>query len=146
MQAWRQSPKACMGFAVFIGGVAASTETYPTGYNCHVEVLMYRSAGGRSPVEECIEGLAKSDQVRFAEVADGIERHGLECPRVIFRQLEGKLWEIKFGTATGRFRVAYVVIDRDRMVWLHVFKKQSQRTPQNDLQIARRRMKEVLGA
>lgn len=107
---------------------------------------MYRSTGGRSPVEEDIKGLARQDQVRFAEVADGIERHGLECPRVTFRRLEGKLWEIKFRTGTGGFRVAYVVIDRNRMVWLHVFKKTSQRTPRNDLQVARNRMKEVLGS
>lgn len=52
---------------------------------------MYRSTGGRSPVEEGIKGFAMQDQVRFAEVADGIERHGFDCPRVVFRQLDGKL-------------------------------------------------------
>jgi len=106
---------------------------------------MYRNPGGRSPVEECIERLSKPDQARFAEIADGIERLGLGCPRVAFRQLDGKLWEIKFGTATGGFRVAYVIIERERMIWLHVFRKTSQKTPQNDLKLARRRMQEVIG-
>jgi len=110
-----------------------------------MQVAFYRSQAGRSPVREAIERLGKSDQARFAEVAEGIERHGLDCPRVRFRQLEGKLWEIKFVTGTGGFRVAYVVMERERMVWLHVFRKESRRTPRDDLAVARRRMKEVLG-
>jgi len=105
---------------------------------------MYRVASGRSPVEEWIGKLSAADRARFAEVADGIERYGFGCPRVTFRQLERKLWEIKFGTETGGYRVAYGVIFRERMVWLHAFKKKRQRTPHGDLQVALRRMKEVL--
>jgi len=32
------------------------------------------------------------------------------------------------------------------MVWLHVFKKKSRKAPRADLDVARRRMQEVLGA
>jgi phage-related protein len=109
-----------------------------------MEVVFYRTQSGRSPVQEAIAKLAKADQARFLEVADGIERHGLKCPRVHFRQLEGKLWEVKFATATGGFRIAYVIVERKRMVWLHVFRKESRRTPRNDLGVARNRMMEVL--
>jgi phage-related protein len=110
-----------------------------------MEVVFFRSETGRSPVREAIERLAKADQARFVEVSDGIERYGLECPRVRFRQLEGKLWEIKFATATGGYRIAYVVVERERMVWLHVFRKESRRTTRSDLAVARKRMKEVMG-
>ena len=62
-----------------------------------------------------------------------------------FRQLRGKLWEIKFNSPSGSYRIAYVVVDGDTMVWLHVFKKKTQKTPLDDLEIAEKRMKEVLG-
>ena len=97
-------------------------------------------------MREAIAALAKSDQALFVDVAKGIERYGFACPRVRFRQLEGKLWEIKFSTASGGFRIAYVVVVRERMVWLHVFRKEGRRTPRRDLELAQQRMKEVLGA
>ncbi len=40
--------------------------------------------------------------------------------------------------------IAYVVIDKDQMIWLHAFKKTTQKTPTLDLKIAERRMGEVL--
>ncbi|MDH4468537.1 MAG: type II toxin-antitoxin system RelE/ParE family toxin [Bacteriovoracaceae bacterium] len=88
--------------------------------------------------------LPKIEQARFAEVFEGIEKYGFGCPRVQFRQLRGKLWEVKFNAISGGYRVAYVVIESDTMVWLHAFKKKTQKTPVSDLEVAEKRMKEVL--
>jgi phage-related protein len=52
---------------------------------------------------------------------------------------------VKFNTPSGGYRVAYVVVEADTMVWLHAFKKTTQKTPTGDLEIAEKRMKEVLG-
>ncbi len=84
-----------------------------------------------------------ADQGRFRDVYDGIVEYGLECPRVQFRQLYGKLWEVKFSGEGGKYRIAYVVVGKDSMIWLHAFKKKTQRTPQNDLEVAEKRMLEV---
>jgi phage-related protein len=110
-----------------------------------VKVAFYETASGRSPLEDFIKDLPKADQARFADVFDGIEKYGLGCPRVQFRQLRGKLWEVKFNTPSGGYRIGYVVVEADTMVWLHAFKKKTQKTPSGDLEIAEKRMKEVLG-
>ena len=110
-----------------------------------MRVSFYETASGRSRIEDFIKDLPKADQARFADVFDGIEKYGLGCPRVQFRQLSGKLWEIKFNTASGGYRIAYVIVESDTMVWLHAYKKKTQKTPVGDLEIAERRMKEVLG-
>lgn len=65
---------------------------------------------------------------------------GLDSP-VSLRQLRGKLWEIR----VGRHRVAYVLVSGPEMVLLHAFKKQGQRTPRRDLDLAVQRATEVLG-
>ena len=109
-----------------------------------MKVEFYRSSAGRSPVEEFIEDQPKKDQARFVDVIMGIEQYGLLCPRVEFRQLKGKLWEIKFRAASGGYRVAYVMVRGDGMVWLHAFKKKSQKILLADLALAHRRMMEVL--
>ncbi len=111
-----------------------------------MRVDFYFSSSGRSPVQDFIKGLSKPDQGRFSEVYEGILQHGLECQRVEFRQLEWKLWEIKFTGVGGKYRIAYVMMDKDWMVWLHVFKKKTQETPRNDLGLAKKRMKEILGS
>jgi phage-related protein len=58
--------------------------------------------------------------------------------------LVGKLWEIKYSAPGGKYRIAYVMMGADRMVWLHMFKKTTKKTPKNDLELALRRMEEVL--
>jgi phage-related protein len=109
-----------------------------------MQVAFYTSQSGRSPVEDFIGTLSKADQARFRDVYDGIRNNGLDCPRVQFRQLRGKLWEIKFTAPSGGYRIAYVVIQKDVMVWLHAFKKATQKTPVRDLDIAEKRMQEIL--
>lgn len=109
-----------------------------------MRVAFYRTPSGRSPVEAFVKNLQKRDQARFVDVFEGIERFGFDCPRVRFRQLRGKLWEIKFSAPSGGFRIAYVMMEGDTMVWLHAFKKTTQRTPLIDLDIAEKRMREVL--
>ena len=108
-----------------------------------MKVAFYKSGSGRSPVEDFIESLSKPDQARFRDVFDGVEQFGLDCPRVQFRQLQGKLWEIKFSAPAGGYRIAYVVVQRYVMVWLHAFRKTSQKTPAQDLEIAEKRLREV---
>ncbi len=69
-----------------------------------------------------------------------IEENGLAQARVVTRQIEGKLWELK----VSRHRVFYVLIMGPTMVLLHAYKKQGQRAPIRELEVARKRMREVL--
>ena len=95
-------------------------------------------------MEDFILGLPKADQAKFVKVFEGIKEHGLNFSEVNFRVLKGKLWEIKFSAPGGGYRIAYVLIDRDSMFWLHAFKKSTQKTPKSDLWLAEKRMNEVL--
>jgi len=110
-----------------------------------MKIDLYQVKRGTSPIEDFISNLSKADQARFADVFDGIEKYGLDCPRVQFKPLRGKLWEVKFNAPSGGYRIAYVVVESNTMIWLHVFKKTTQKTPLNDLELAEKRMKEVLG-
>ena len=55
--------------------------------------------------------------------------------------IEGKLWELKI----TRHRIFYVLIVGPVMVLLHAYKKQGQKAPPRELEVARKRMKGVLG-
>jgi phage-related protein len=105
-----------------------------------VRITFFRGASGRSPVLEYIESLAKPERARVLEGLEQVERRGLNAIRVQFRQIEGKLWEVKIGS----HRVFYVITEKEEMVLLHAYKKRGQKLPIKERDIAIRRMKEVL--
>ena len=109
-----------------------------------VNVYFYRTKAGNSPIEAYLDRLPDRDKARFMDVVEEIEQHGLQAARVVFKPIDGKLWETKLKSYSGSFRIFYVMVSREEMIWLHVFSKKSQKTPQKELKIARTRMKEIL--
>ncbi len=69
-----------------------------------------------------------------------IEELGFSGAAAHVRQIEGKLWEVK----VSRHRVFYVSIAGPEMVLLHAYKKQGQKAPGRELDVARQRAKEIL--
>ena len=105
-----------------------------------MRITFYITASGRSPVLDYVKELPTPERARLLEALDQIERYGFEAIRVQFRQIEGKLWEIK----TSMHRVFYVVIKRDEMILLHAYRKQGQKLPLKEREVAMKRMREVL--
>ncbi len=91
-------------------------------------------------MREYLAGLPRRERDDWDEALTLLGTFGLEAP-VSLRQLHGKLWEIRI----GRHRVAYVIATGSEMVLLHAFKKEGQRTPRKELDLAVRRAEEVLG-
>jgi len=91
-------------------------------------------------VLEYMQSLAKPERARVLEALEQVERLGLDAVRVQFRQIEGKLWEVKIGS----HRIFYVIIEKDEMVLVHAYKKQGRKLPVKERDVAIRRMKELL--
>jgi phage-related protein len=66
---------------------------------------------------------------------------GLRMPRS--RALGNGLFELRPRGREVRGRALYCYLDGERVVVLHAFVKKTRATPERDLRIARRRMKEV---
>jgi phage-related protein len=52
--------------------------------------------------------------------------------------------EIRIWVEEGTFRVIYVVRTRDGVFVLHSFVKKSQKTPKRDIELAKKRLKELV--
>ncbi len=98
----------------------------------------------RRPVVDFIDRLTAKDQAKILACLKSIEELGFDCPRVNFRQISGKLWEIKIQTSSAGYRIFYVSLRRDTLVLLHAYKKQSQKAPKKEIEIAEKRLMEVL--
>ena len=54
------------------------------------------------------------------------------------------VWEIRISDEAGQFRVIYIAKIKDAVFVLHCFQKKSQKTPQKDLDLASKRLRELL--
>jgi len=105
-----------------------------------MNVRYYQTVAGARPVERYLEELDPHERALITAVLEDIVLHGLESALVAMRPIEGKLWELK----VARHRLFYVVVRGPEIVLLHAYKKQGQKAPRREIDLAKARMKEVL--
>ncbi len=99
----------------------------------------YRTPNGREPVREWLRDLPTADRRIMGEDIKDVEfAWPLGLPLV--RSLGRELWEVRSSLSHGRIaRVIFCVTD-GQMVLLHAFIKKTQKTPQQEIDLALKRM------
>jgi phage-related protein len=95
-------------------------------------------------VEAEIASLAPGFVARFIRYAERMEGFGPDLGMPHTRAMGGGLFELRIKAAEGIARVFYCTVVDRRIVFLHQYVKKSEKTPKKELEIARRRMKEVI--
>jgi phage-related protein len=107
-----------------------------------VPIRFYRSSTGREPVLEWLRGLDREDRRAI----------GLDLMRVQFgwpigmplvRSLKDGLWEVRSSLPSRKIARLILCFHHQTLVVLHGFIKKTQTTPAEELDLAKRRMKEV---
>ncbi len=80
---------------------------------------------------------------RFLRFAERMEIYGPDLGMPHTRAMGEGLFELRLKAAEGIARVFYCTLIGRRIVMLHQFVKKSEKTPRRELEIAKRRMKEV---
>ena len=83
---------------------------------------------------------------RFLRYAERMELYGPDLGMPHTRAMGSGLFELRLKAAEGIARVFYCALVGRRIVMLHQFIKKSEKTPRKELDIARKRMKEVKDA
>jgi phage-related protein len=102
-----------------------------------VPALFYRTEAGGEPARDWLKGLSFEDRKRVGEDIKTVE-FGWPIGMPVCRPLGEGIYEVR--TSLGQNRIARVVfyIDgRGRMVLLHGFIKKTQKTPREDLDLAK---------
>lgn len=81
----------------------------------------------------------------YARLLELLEEFGPDLRMPHSRAMGGGLFELRPRGREGIGRAMYCYVTGRRVVILHAFVKKSQATPDRDLSIARKRMKEVHG-
>ena len=83
---------------------------------------------------------------RYLRYADRMELYGPDLGMPHTRAMGEGLYELRLKAAEGIARVFYCTIVGKKIVMLHQFIKKTDKTPPKELEIARRRLKEVKNA
>ena len=108
--------------------------------------ILYYPQGHHGPVAEYFRQLAKDRPKAFAKLAVDLEvlgAEGLRSQQITVRPLGDKLWELKRFYDGIQYRVFFGVY-RGGAWLLHSIEKKTAKTPKDDLELARKRLKEVM--
>ena len=108
-----------------------------------LRVIFYRSESGIEPVREWLKALRKEDRKAVGEDIKTAQ-FGWPLGMPLVRKIEKDLWEVRSNITDGIARTFFTV-EKDTLVLLHGFVKKVQKTPLNELQTARRRLRNILG-
>ena len=107
-----------------------------------IAAAFYRTPAGTEPVRNWLKALPPEDRREIGQDIATVE-YGSPVGMPVCRPLGQGLWEVRSnlpGNRTGRLLFC---VARGQMVLLHAFVKKTQRTPDEDLTLARKRMKEI---
>ena len=96
-----------------------------------------------SRVETDILALPAGHVARFIRYAERMEAFGPDLGMPHPRAMGDGLFELRIRGPGGIARVFYCTIVRNQIVFLHQFVKKTDRTPVRELEVARRRLKEI---
>jgi phage-related protein len=104
-------------------------------------VKFFRNQGGTEPVRDWLMELSKADRKSIGEEIKTVQL-GWPLGMPLVRKLAPNLWEIRIQLPNRIARVLFT-LDDGVMVLLHGFIKKSQAIPKEDLDVAKRRLKQV---
>jgi phage-related protein len=107
-----------------------------------IPLLFYRHASGSEPVREWLKGLAEPDRHAIGlDLMRAQWRWPIGMP--LCRPLGNGLWEVRTNLPNNRIARVFVCPHDGTLVALHAFVKKTQKTPDDELALARRRQKEL---
>ncbi|NUM43721.1 MAG: type II toxin-antitoxin system RelE/ParE family toxin [Anaerolineales bacterium] len=105
-------------------------------------VAFYQTSRGHEPVREWLKALPAEARRIVGEDLKTVQ-YGWPLGMPLIRKLEADLWEVRSTLPDGIARVLFTVQGR-RVILLHAFVKKTQKTPLNELAIARKRLAELV--
>jgi len=107
-----------------------------------IVAAFYQTPAGTEPVRDRLKALPPEDRREIGQDIATAE-YGWPVGMPVCRPLGQGLWEVRSNLPGNRTARVMFCIARGHMVLLHAFVKKTQRTPPEDLALARTRMKEI---
>jgi phage-related protein len=107
-----------------------------------IPLVFFRTKSGSEPVRDWLRAMDRDDRL---EIGPDLHRVQYRWPvgMPLCRSLKGGLWEVRTSLPSKTISRVLICFHEGAIFALHGFIKKTQATPMADLEIARKRMKEV---
>jgi phage-related protein len=105
-------------------------------------LVFWRSASGREPVREWLNELSREDKRTIGRDIAKVQ-YGWPIGLPLCRPLSGGLWEVRASLPSKREARVFFGHHDGMLIAVHAIIKKTQRTPAEDLALARQRYKEL---
>jgi len=112
-------------------------------HDIRLQVVFFRTENGNEPVREWLKSLSREDKRIIGEDIKTVQ-FGWPLGMPVVRKIGQGLWEVRSRLVDRIARVLFTV-EAGRMVLVHGFIKKSEKTPLDDLNLARRRLSQLRG-
>lgn len=107
-----------------------------------IPLVFFRTDAGAEPVRDWLRTLPKPDRRIVGEGLKQLE-YGWPIGMPLCRALGGGLFELRSSLTTRRIARVIVCVFENELYALHGFIKKTQKTPEADLDLARRRKRQL---
>lgn len=108
-----------------------------------IPIIFYRSSLGGEPIRDWLRGLPNNDRRKIGGDLATVQ-FGWTVGMPLCRALGGGLWEVRSNLPSNRIARMLFFVHKDRIGLVHGFIKKTAKTPQDDMDLARKRMKEMM--
>ena len=108
-----------------------------------IPVVFHRTTQGGEPVRNWLRALPVEDRSRIGHDL-AVVQYGWPVGMPLCRALGGGLWEVRSHLPSRRIARLLFFVHEGRIGVVHGFIKKTQRTPPEDLALARQRMQEMI--
>ena len=105
------------------------------------KIFLYETNRGKKPIEEFIKSQNPPSIAKISHTIDLLERYGSFLSMPHSKKLVSSLYELRI-RGKQEIRILYTFLRRD-IYLLHAFKKQTQKTPQKEINIGLNRLKRL---
>ena len=107
-----------------------------------ITVKFYQSDAGKEPVKEWLKSLCRDDKRIIGEDIKTVE-FGWPLGMPLVRKMDKNLWEVRSDITNKEIARVFFTVKQGLMILLHGIKKKTEKTPSNDLDIAKDRRDRV---
>ena len=110
------------------------------------EIEFYETVEGRKPAAEFLVELEFKNIYLRNRISEGINKlkNSIYHKEPLSKYIEPGLWELRIKAGTDIARILYTFRKGQIIILLHAFVKKQQKTPKGELNIARKRLKDIL--
>ena len=102
------------------------------------EIIFYEKENGRKPAEEFLLSSDLKMRAKLVGLLDILQEYGNMLREPYSKNLEDGLFEIRGKVGSNTARILYFFYANRKIILTNGFTKKSQKTPQNELNVARK--------